>query len=361
MDEAAAAAIGLDAEAVVGAVDGEVVDEEMIDAAEGAAADGHAVAAVEVIVEDGHVGDAAHAAGLETDIVVAGVNVAVGDGDVFGGAGIDAVGVARGFGGHDFDAPRGEAVGLIDGDVEAGRVAQRDFVEDEAIDVAQGDHGEDALRLVFHFGFVREVPPGDVLAEEVCAAAGVDGAFAHDAGVLCAVGGDERLAGAAAVHGNDAAAAGRGVEDAGIARGDEGGVLIDDESDAGAEGERAGEEDVLLAVGAEDDGLPLRAVVHRVLNAGRGELLLVGERDVAVAGDDVGLEGDAGGRNFGLGDGAVSCAGRDKAIRREREANRRRKRRDALRFSNRRGTAAGEEPAKGLAHFKWTDHSDHPT
>ncbi len=187
MNEAAAAAIRFDADAVVRAVDGEVVDEKMIDAAEGAAADGHAVAAVEVIVEDGHVGDAAHAAGLETDIVVAGVNVAVCDGDVFGGAGVDAVGVARGFGRHDFDAPRGEAVGLIDGDVEAGRVAQRDFVEHEAVDVPQGDHGEDTLRLVFHLGFVREIPPGDVLAEECCAAAGVDGAFAHDAGVFGAV------------------------------------------------------------------------------------------------------------------------------------------------------------------------------
>jgi len=106
------------------------------------------------------------------------------------------------------------------------------------------------------------------------------------------------------VHGDNTAAAGRGVEDPGIARGDESGVLIDDEGDAGAEGERAGEEDVLLAVSAEEDSLALSTVVHRVLNAGRGELLLVGERDIAVAGGDVGFEGDARGRNFGLGDGA---------------------------------------------------------
>jgi hypothetical protein len=178
------------------------------------------------------------------------------------------------------------------------------FVEDEAIDVAQSDHGKNALRLVLYFCFVREIPPANVLAEQGCAAARVDGAFAHDAGVCGAVGGDEGLAGAAAVHGDNTAAAGRGVEDPGIARGDESGVLIDDEGDAGAEGERAGEEDVLLAVSAEEDSLALSTVVHRVLNAGRGELLLVGERDIAVAGGDVGFEGDARGRNFGLGDGA---------------------------------------------------------
>src|SRR5208337_4489896 len=96
---------------------------------------------------------------------------------------------------------------------------------------------------------------------------------------------------------------------AGIAGGDESGVLINDKRDAGTESQRAGEEDVLLAVRAEDNGLPLRAMVHRVLNAGCGELLLVGQRDVAVAGSDVGLEGDARGRNFRLGDGARVLSG----------------------------------------------------
>ena len=72
---------------------------------------------------------------------------------------------SRGFGRHDLDAPRGEAIGLIDGDVEAGRVAQRDLVEDEVVDVAQDDHGGNALLLVFDFGLVREIPPGDVLTE----------------------------------------------------------------------------------------------------------------------------------------------------------------------------------------------------
>ena len=53
--------------------------------------------------------------------------------------------------------------------------------------------------------------------------------------------------------GDDAAGAGREIVDAGIARGDERGVFVDDESDAGAESERAGDEDVILAAGAKDD------------------------------------------------------------------------------------------------------------
>ncbi len=56
-------------------------------------------------------------------------------------------------------------------------------------------------------------------------------------------------------RGNDAAAAGREIVDAGIARSDERRVLVDNESDAVAQGQRAGEEDVLFAVGAENDRL----------------------------------------------------------------------------------------------------------
>src|ERR1700689_3790549 len=103
----------------------------------GAAADGHAMSGVKVIMKDGYVRDGAGGAGLETDIVVAGVDIAVCDGDVARRAGIDSVSVAGGFGSHDFDTPCSEAVGLVDRDVEAGRVAQRDFVEDKVVDMAQ--------------------------------------------------------------------------------------------------------------------------------------------------------------------------------------------------------------------------------
>ncbi|MEI9968397.1 MAG: hypothetical protein WDM87_07135 [Terracidiphilus sp.] len=73
-------------------------------------------------------------------------------------------------------------------------------------------------------------------------------------------------------------------------------------------------------MGAEDNGrrrwrragrsgLASGAVVEGVLNAGSGKLLLIGERDDTVVGDDIGLEGNAGRRNLWLGDGAgVLCA-----------------------------------------------------
>ena len=54
-------------------------------------------------------------AGFDGDIVVAGVDEAVGDGDVGGVAGVDAVGVARVFRGIDVDAPGGEAVAVAVG------------------------------------------------------------------------------------------------------------------------------------------------------------------------------------------------------------------------------------------------------
>ena len=100
------------------------------------AADGHAVAPVEVAVADGHVVDAAGAA-FDGDIVVAGADEGVGDGDVFGAvAGVDAVGVAgEAFGCVDFYAPYGEAVAAVVGDVEVGRVFEGDAVEGEVVGV----------------------------------------------------------------------------------------------------------------------------------------------------------------------------------------------------------------------------------
>ncbi len=105
--EAAAGAVGLDADAVVGAIEREVGDTDGGDAAVGLGADGHAVAVVEVVVGDGHVDDATGTA-FDGYVVVAGADEAVGDGDVAGAAtGVDAVGVAgEALGGVDAEAPR---------------------------------------------------------------------------------------------------------------------------------------------------------------------------------------------------------------------------------------------------------------
>ena len=72
------------------------------------------MAPVEVVVADGHVGCAARAA-LDGDVVVAGADVAVRDGDVLRAiAGIDAVGVAgEALRRVDLDAPNCEAVAVI--------------------------------------------------------------------------------------------------------------------------------------------------------------------------------------------------------------------------------------------------------
>jgi hypothetical protein len=299
------------------------------------------------------------------------VNVAIGDGDVARRAGIDAIGVARGFGSHDFDTPGGEAVGLIDRDVEAGRVAESDFVENEVVRVAQGDHRGDALLLVSDLCLMREIPPADVLAEERGTAASIDGALAHDAGVGNAVAGDERLA-APAVLGDDAAGAGREIVDARIARGDKRGVLADNESDAGTESERAGEENIHLAVGSKNDGLRCRrcgvggsgwarsAVIDRILNAGGGELLLIGEGDDAVISGDVGLKRDADVRNLWLGDGArvLRVKGEDS---KKRKTDKPMSQRDEMHsIPPMSASQACVKPATGFAHFKWTEHLDHP-
>src|SRR6185369_15586717 len=79
--ESTACGVGLDAEAVVGAVDGEVVYHDVACAAISLAADGHAMAAVEVVVRDGHV-RRRDVAGLDGYVVVTGVDEAPGDGDV---------------------------------------------------------------------------------------------------------------------------------------------------------------------------------------------------------------------------------------------------------------------------------------
>ena len=236
----------------------------------------------------------------------------------------------------------------------AGRVAQSDLVQDEVVGVAQGDHGGDALLLVSDLGLVSEIPPGNVLAEERGAAASVDGALAHDAGVGDAIASDERLA-AVAVLGDDAATAGGEIVQAGIARGDQSSVFVDDQGDAGAEVERASEEDVALTVGAQNDGLPLCAVVERILNAGRGDLPLIGGRDDAVIGGDVGLERDAGEGSFRLGDGASVLRAKSESGE-EWEQSEKQTQKDGA-HGILRGTWTATWKAGGLMRrAKWTDH-----
>ena len=118
-DQASVGSIRRDADAVIRAIQGQVIDTDATDAAGGFAADGEAVAPVEMVVGDGDVGSGS-VAGRDGDVVVAGTDEGLSDGDVLGLRGIDAVGVARGPGGVDLNAPHGEAVAVLEQDVGAG-------------------------------------------------------------------------------------------------------------------------------------------------------------------------------------------------------------------------------------------------
>ena len=94
--QAAARAVALDADAVIGAVEGEIEDADFAYAAIGFTANGHAVSPIKVVMTDGHVGYADRTSTLDGYVVVAGADVAVSDGDVLRSlAGIDAVSVTR--------------------------------------------------------------------------------------------------------------------------------------------------------------------------------------------------------------------------------------------------------------------------
>src|SRR5262249_29485924 len=111
-DQASAGDVALDTYAIVGAVDGEIGDADGAGAAIGFTADRHAVAGVEMVVDDAHVGGRPALAGFDRHVVVAGMEVALGDGDIGGVAGIDAVGITGALVAPDLHAPDREAVAV---------------------------------------------------------------------------------------------------------------------------------------------------------------------------------------------------------------------------------------------------------
>ena len=101
------------------------------------------MAVIEMVVSDGHVRDVA--AGFNGDIVVASRNVAMGDGDVGGGAWVDAVGVARVARRIDDDAPCGKAIAITVIHVKIRGVLEGDFVEREVVAVGKHDQARYVL------------------------------------------------------------------------------------------------------------------------------------------------------------------------------------------------------------------------
>ena len=151
--------------------------------------------------------------------------------------------------------------------MEVGRVLQRDAVQREVVGVVGDDQARDLLAAA-GARLLGKVPPGILRAQHFFAAAAVDDAVAHDAGVGRVIDGDEGLA-AAGTWGmaDDAATARRNGKDGRIARGEEGDALADDERDVGLQLERAAEEGVVGLVDAEQHGAPRAAFVYCPLNA----------------------------------------------------------------------------------------------
>jgi hypothetical protein len=216
------------------------------------------------------------------------------DGDVARRDRVDAVRVARVVGRVDDDAPCGEAVHVVQGDVEVRRILQRDAVQRDVARLVGLDQARHVLPGLFLLGAAGDLPPRLRLAEDRLAALAVDGAGAHDAGAAHAVERDERPA-AAARRIVRAAGARAAVEQARIRAGIQRDAFVDEQSDAVAQGKRAGHETAFVVAGRKDDGVAGRAFVDGGLDA-RG---VVAARVRRLADQD-----RAGGRHDGFAHGA---------------------------------------------------------
>ena len=136
VDFAAAASIGLNAQAIVGTIEGAAADDDMMEAGARAASDGDAVAveAGEVLNED------VVAAVFERHVVVADVELALADDDALA-AGINSVGVGRVARRDDAEILQGDVL-AAGGEVKGRRIGERDAVDVQAFDASQNEeHG----------------------------------------------------------------------------------------------------------------------------------------------------------------------------------------------------------------------------
>src|SRR5450631_1559335 len=111
-----------------------------------------------MVVDDRHV-DGRTVARFDGDVVVAGADEGLGDGNVLRLRGVDSVGVASVFWGVDLYAPDGETVAAVEGEVGVWRVFQRDAIEGEVV----GEVGVDHARCLLAANRARVVgqgPPG---------------------------------------------------------------------------------------------------------------------------------------------------------------------------------------------------------
>src|SRR5262249_48335468 len=121
----------------------------------------------------------ARRSGLDRDLIIAAPDVRIENADVAGGGWVNAVGIPRGGGAVDLDAPCGESVRPADDNVKIRRVAQRDAIEGEIVRLVGGDQPGNILPGVFPLRPLGQVPPANVMADEAGAAPAVDYAIAH--------------------------------------------------------------------------------------------------------------------------------------------------------------------------------------
>ena len=149
-------------------------------------------------------------------------------------------------------APDRESVSAAVGDVEIAGILQRDAVQGEIV-AARKHHQARAILASAGPSLLREVPPGDVLPDELGPAAAIDDAIAHHrrAGDIAAV--DQGPAAASALA-HDAATARTDLVYPRVSRSEQDGLGIHPQRDAGPQIERAGEKGVVRAIGLQLDG-----------------------------------------------------------------------------------------------------------
>jgi hypothetical protein len=134
------------------------------------------------------------------------------NGDGFGSvASVDSRGVRRKRARHiDFEAPDIESVAVVENDVCAGSVPDRDAVKREVVGAVGNDQPRNLLGPA-RAGLPGQIPPRKLRPKHFFAAAAINDAIAHHAGAGRVVDGDERFAAAGARDpADDAATARRG-------------------------------------------------------------------------------------------------------------------------------------------------------
>lgn len=193
-DIGTAVAVGFDANTVVGAVEVNSLDEDVLRTSGDLAADRDAVAVLEGAIKDGDVAAGGIGAGrirgsgLDGNVVVAYIHEDVADGDVRGGEGIDAIGVDGAEGGKDLDVADRDVVRVVRDDLPHRRVLDGHAIHEDVLAVVEDDKAGT--------GVVR---PHDAVIldgaglEPPTVAVSVDDSLSGDGEIDCVGGADEGL------------------------------------------------------------------------------------------------------------------------------------------------------------------------